>query len=201
MILTHFLAFMQTAAPPVPGTLPVTLAQAKAHLRVLDTADDAYIQALIFAAADKIERDCRAVVGGARAVVHVQDSFAGDIRLPRRPVNSVAVVQYRSAVDGEFVDMDAADWRAVEDSAGMVRIVPAFGKVWPTIAPGPGGVRVTYQAGYVLAGDIPATLRHAALLLIGHWFEHREAVTTGAAMEVPLAYVSLVRPHRVEVIA
>ena len=41
-------------------------------------------------------------------------------------------------------------------------------------------------------------LKQALHLLIGHWYENREAVRAeGAAMEVPLAYESIVNRFRV----
>jgi hypothetical protein len=40
---------------------------------------------------------------------------------------------------------------------------------------------------------VPAELRQAVALLVGHWYQNREAVITGTiATEVDLAYRSLV---------
>jgi uncharacterized phiE125 gp8 family phage protein len=59
-------------------------------------------------------------------------------------------------------------------------------------------VTVTYVAGYGPAGDdVPAAIRHAMLLLIGHWYEHRESVVVGGnPVQVPLAVQALLRPYR-----
>ncbi|MDD1981354.1 head-tail connector protein [Pseudomonas asiatica] len=44
---------------------------------------------------------------------------------------------------------------------------------------------------------ITKAIRQGALLLIGHWYANREAVTTGTiATELPLATNSLWLPHR-----
>lgn len=46
--------------------------------------------------------------------------------------------------------------------------------------------------GIVLTPD----LEQAMLLLIGHWYEHREAATDTAKAEVPIAYWRLVQHYR-----
>lgn len=40
-------------------------------------------------------------------------------------------------------------------------------------------------------------VRTAMLLLIGHWFANREAVTANSASEVPLAVEALLQPYRI----
>lgn len=44
--------------------------------------------------------------------------------------------------------------------------------------------------------DYPLPLRHAALLLICHWYENRTAVADGAKVQVPLAYEMLISLYR-----
>ncbi|MGL5948239.1 MAG: head-tail connector protein [Aeromonas sp.] len=40
-------------------------------------------------------------------------------------------------------------------------------------------------------------LRMAALLLVGHWYTHRDAVVSGTIITTtPLAYASLIHPYR-----
>lgn len=45
-------------------------------------------------------------------------------------------------------------------------------------------------------GALPAPLQQAVLLLGGHWYNQREAVTGVQMHAVPLAYDALVRPYR-----
>lgn len=45
-------------------------------------------------------------------------------------------------------------------------------------------------------GDIPAPLKQAALLLIGHYYNFREAVAFGVTMQVPLGYKHLTMLYR-----
>lgn len=202
MLTTHFMAFFVGGA--VTGNLaPVTLAEAKAHLRIVDAADDDYITSLIEAAADKIERDtghiCR-----ARNVTIARDGFADDaqMRVPLNygPVNSIASVVY-DADTGTEETLAAGQYR-LRQFAGLTYIIPAFGVTWPATEAIIGAVRVTFNAGYASNDDVPDTLRHAALLLIGNWYENREAVNVGGnASEVPLGYEALIRPHRLRMVA
>jgi uncharacterized phiE125 gp8 family phage protein len=59
-------------------------------------------------------------------------------------------------------------------------------------------VTVRFVAGYgANPGDVPEPLRQAMLLLIGHYYENREAVAAGTLTELPFAVASLVFPFRV----
>lgn len=62
--------------------------------------------------------------------------------------------------------------------------------------------RNLYDAGAAIPADdahgihIGPDLQHAARLLIGNWYEHREAATDAAKAEVPHAYWRLVQHYR-----
>lgn len=62
--------------------------------------------------------------------------------------------------------------------------------------------RNLYDAGAAIPADdlygipISADLQHAARLLVGNWYEHREAATDAAKTEVPHAYWRLVQHYR-----
>jgi hypothetical protein len=71
------------------------------------------------------------------------------------------------------------------------RVGLAYEQEWPTdVTAGIGAVQVNYVAGYGAASAVPQTIKHAILLLIGHWYVNREAV--GPSMsDVPMAVSSL----------
>ena len=181
---------------------PVTLAEAKAHLRVIETDDNDYIGGLIRAAADKIEQDT-GVTLRQRAVTVVFDGWnATQQRLPlwRGPAVSVTSVVYDDVLGAQ--QTLAANQYRLREYSGATWIVPANGVTWPEVENIVGSVRVTYQAGYASNDAAPASLRHAALLLIGHWYENREAVNVGnIVQDVPLAYTALTSPYRVRMVA
>lgn len=182
---------------------PLTLAEAKTHLRVIDSDDNDYIAGLIRAAADKIERDTGYVLR-QRAVTVAFDGWQtnGANRLPlwRGPVVSVTGVAYDDA--GGTEQPLAANQYRLREYAGASWIVPANAVTWPAVEDGVGTVRVTYQAGFASNDAVPASLRQAALLLIGHWYENREAVNADRQpYDVPLAYDALIAAYRVRLVA
>lgn len=71
-------------------------------------------------------------------------------------------------------------------------IAPAYGTSWPSTRPQREAVQVVYVAGYGAASDVPANVRQAILLQVGHMYANREAVVTGTiATTIPLAVRSL----------
>ena len=54
---------------------------------------------------------------------------------------------------------------------------------------------MTYVAG-VADSAVPAPIKHAILLMVGHWYANREAVAPGQMHEVPMAVDALIRPYR-----
>lgn len=53
-------------------------------------------------------------------------------------------------------------------------------------------------AGYADAAAVPQGIKQAMLLLVGSWYENREATISGATIaEVPFAVDALIAPYRV----
>lgn len=48
----------------------------------------------------------------------------------------------------------------------------------------------------VAGGEIPKPIQHAAMLLVGHWYENREATSERKLEEVPLAVSYLLTPYK-----
>jgi uncharacterized phiE125 gp8 family phage protein len=65
---------------------------------------------------------------------------------------------------------------------------------WPANLDDYNAVTVTWWAGYGSSGaSVPVAIRHAILMLVGHWYETRQAtVATGAVpQDVPFGVNSL----------
>lgn len=45
-------------------------------------------------------------------------------------------------------------------------------------------------------GRLPAAVKHAILLLVGHFYANRESVSFATASEIPLAYQYLLQPYK-----
>lgn len=145
---------------------PITLAQAKAHLRVDTTDEDALIANLIVAATKHVEastfRMYAAVVG-----VGYLDAFPdGDIILPV-PASAVASVQYM--VSGSYTAASVSSWVDLISQPARVR-KPTDG--WPTgLDLTPNAVKVTFTSSV----DMLELAKCAILAIVGHWYEYREA--------------------------
>ena len=148
---------------------PITLAEAKLHLRVDDTAEDALITALISAARET----CEDRIEGTIPVTVWRltlDAFPDAIKLPRGPVASVESVKY---LDAAGVEQTLSPLDYLVDTASMQGyIVPAYGKAWPETRGQINAVTVEYTAGSAAAQH---ALKAWMLLAIGEMFANREA--------------------------
>lgn len=188
-----------------PAVEPVTLAEAKAHLRVDTADDDSYITGLITAAREWVEQYLD------RTLVHTQwvmrlDSFPASgmepIELPRPPIvasgTATAVSITLTSEVGTTGTYSTAEYRVDRQSTpGAIR--PLYGFTYPPHRIDDNSVSVTWWAGYGASGaSVPATVRHAILMLAAHWYESRQAaVATGAVpQDVPYGVKSLLDSQR-----
>jgi len=183
-----------------PAAEPVLLATAKAHLRVDGTDENDLITALIVAARQYVENYCGVALITQTLKLSL-DSFADKIRLPRSPVTSITQIAYVDTTGATITVLLAANtlWRLGADSMQSV-LTPYFGTAWPTTAAVPAAVQITYTAGYGAAGTaVPGAITQAMLLMIGHWYKNREAVSE-EQFKVPMAVDALLAPYVVPVI-
>lgn len=170
---------------------PITLEDAKIHLRTIlgDTTEDEAILKPIITAAREFAENVTGCAFAQQELTAYPDGWE-TWQLPKPPVRSVERVTYRDEngvtreLPKESYSVDAVD-----------------GKVYVTEAPkerlGMGNpIEVTYTAGYE---KVPMTVRQAMLLLIGHWYNNREAVAVGsmASVEVGLTTKALLNQHKV----
>ncbi len=180
-----------------PALEPVTLAEAKAHLRLDSTADDALIQSLIVTSRLHIE----AALGLAlitQSWSWMLDRWPKGQRLcfPLRPVQAVAHVKLWRR-DASSVTLPLTEFH-LDGQGNPARLVP--NGLTPLSEPDRpvNGIEVAFTAGFGAAPtDVPAPIRHALLLLITHWYEHREPVEIGAAVNaIPVMVSDLLQPYR-----
>ncbi|MCG3168189.1 MAG: hypothetical protein POELPBGB_03989 [Bacteroidia bacterium] len=178
----------------------MTTAEAKTHCRVDISDDDALIDRLITAARRRVEHDSlHALLTQTWELVLGGFPDADRIELPYPPLQSITSVTYVDSA-GASTTWSSSNYHADTDSTPG-RLVAAYGVSWPTFTPRPySAVRVRYVAGWTAADSVPAELRQAVLLLVGHWYEQREAVLVGnagvGAVPLPLAYDALIADYR-----
>lgn len=184
-----------------PDMLTVSLAEAKAHLRVDHDDDDTLIASLIRAAVDHLD-GWTGILG--RCLVEQTwrqdfDHFRPCLRLPLGPVISISSV----TVGGDTLDPSSYAIRT--DAGGRARV--EFDGVTAR-----GSASVVYKAGYPTIPEVPAdgdtpaipakstvppALKVAIMLLVGTWYANRETMVVGATVEsLPFAVDALIAPYR-----
>lgn len=166
-----------------PIAEPITLDDAKAHLRVTGSDDDAYITALIVAARQGAEH----VTGRtlmAQTLELALDGFDDVIKLPRPPLTSITSVKYLDE-SGSLTTMDAIAY-LLDDHSEQARLLPAYGTSWPATRTQANAVLIRYVAGYASAATVPQEIKNWMLLRIGMLYENRESVVPGISIaELP----------------
>jgi uncharacterized phiE125 gp8 family phage protein len=162
---------------------PVALADFKVHQRIAFDDDDAYVEGLLDAATEAVEKLTGKVML-PRAFERVLCGFtpALEIRLRHRPLVSVTSIEYVDTA-GETQTL-AADRYTLD--LERARIYPAWGTCWPAARLHPGSVTVAYVAGYENAAAVPRTLKQAVTHLAALWYAAREPIVVGTIVaDVP----------------
>lgn len=180
-----------------PALEPVTLAEAKAHLRIDGSAEDTLIGSLIVTS--------RLHVEAALGLALLTQSWSwfldawppgSHVRLPLRPVQSISAM--RLYAPDESVVTIPADTYLLDGAGAPARLVRSGSLAWPQPSRAANGIEVAFIAGYgAAAADVPAPILHAILLLVAHWHEHREPAELGSASApMPPRVTDLLSPYR-----
>ena len=193
-----------------PAEEPLTLSEAKEHLRVTGAGDDAYITALIAIARENAEQELgRQLVtatwdlfldrfpdGSARVLDELERYV---IRVPLPPLQSVTHIKYYDSA-GALTTLDPSDY-LVDAASKPARIAPAYLATWPRTREQLGAVNVRFVAGYGDAGDVPDAIKQWMRLRIGAMYEHREEEVAVPSI-VRLGFADrLLDPYRLTVLA
>ena len=188
-----------TRATP-PAAEPVSVSEAKAHLRVDISDDDSYISTLITAAREWCEQYLDRTLINTQWTMRL-DSFPYEIELPRPPIatsgTTTAVALTYTLGDDSTATLSTTAYRVDRNSTpGVVRQLRAG--TWPANLDDYNAVAVTWWAGYGASGtSVPAAIRHAILMLVGHWYESRSSVLTGSiSKEIEFGVKSLLDSQR-----
>jgi uncharacterized phiE125 gp8 family phage protein len=183
-----------------PSVEPLTLAEVKQHCRVDISDDDAYLESLVTAAREYCEDYLD------RTLVHTQwrmrlDGFPYEIELPRPPMASSGTttavsITYTANESGATVVLPSTEYRVDRDATpGAMRTL--YGGSWPSHLLDQNSVTVLWWGGYGADGSsVPRPIRHAMLMLIGAWYERRQAADSAAATEIPFGVRALLDSAR-----
>jgi uncharacterized phiE125 gp8 family phage protein len=205
-----------------PTVEPITLLQAKQHLRVDFQDDDTLITTLITAAREICEQKMQRSIYNQTYVLSLDQFNYGDwrstipmerrnplrfsalwesmaLRLPMPRLVSVTSITFLD-ITGTQQMLDPSAYM-VDASSEPARIVPAINLTWPTTDYYiPGSVKVTYVSGSYGDGETistcPAMIKQAMLLIIGHLYENREESSGLSLKCLPLGVEALLNPYR-----
>lgn len=177
-----------------PASTPVSLAEAKLHLRVDGTDEDALITGLIDAAVSHLD-GYAGVLGRCMVTQTWRQDFDRWSKCLRLPVLAAAVssVKVRSS-EGTLSTVSSDDYALKQDArSSYVRFDDSYS--YPGDLAQANGILIEFTAGYGNAAAVPAALKAAALLIVGHLYANREAVGE-ALTELPLGVAALITPYR-----
>jgi len=220
--------FGRAKVTTAPAAEPLSTAEAKEWCRIESsvTADDALIDTLVKAARRNIEkRTGLALI--TQTVTQVIDNwpsttgYAPDylpsegplslistgpkgkayIELLGNPVQSVTSIT--TFDDGDTGTVWASTNYQLSIQGSRARIAPRVGTSWPTATRGMDAIEVIFVAGFGSSGsDVPEDIRRAIGLMISHWYENRDATTsggTGTEMEqIPIGVDALLEPYQIK---
>jgi uncharacterized phiE125 gp8 family phage protein len=165
---------MQLKVITAVATEPVTLAEARLHLRLTTddgTTEDTLISAWITAARELAEHYTGRALA-AQTLEAAMDAFpaAEDdvIELPMPPVATITSVKYTDTAGVEQT-IDSGDY-ALSLYGDARRLAPTYGNYWPSTQDIPDAVRIRYVTGYTTA---PKAVKAAIQLMVGWFNENR----------------------------
>jgi len=180
-----------------PLITPITLEEVKAQLRVEHDDDDTILTRLIDVAV--AYTDVRGALGQAMITQKwaqwINANPPQSVSLILGPVQNVTAVKYYDT-DGVLQTDDVNNYQVFGTDFATV-ISPKDSFTWPVSQQRSDAIKIEYEIGY---GDeitnVPQTIRHALMLLIGHWYDNREQTGVDELSNIPFGYEEMLNLHR-----
>lgn len=175
-----------------PTSEPIALADAKAHLRVDHSADDALITDLIEASRRWAEN-----LAACALITQTWDMFLdafpygvpgrvtylsrAPIELPKPPLQSITSIQYVD-VSNTLQTWNPSLYRVRNAMTVPIKqtrpprgtITPNYGQFYPVTLGVSQAVQIRFVCGHGAAADVPANIRRAMMIRLGDLYQRRE---------------------------
>lgn len=179
-----------------PTVSPISLAEAKAQMRVEGSDDDTVIQRLIDSAVSFVD------VQGALGRAMITQTWGqwlspnpGTVLLMLGPVQSVSAIKYYD-LNGDLQTATLSDFN-VFGTPNRITVSPKPGKAWPTTQTRDDAIKIEYVVGYgSTSASVPQTVRHALMMLVAHWYENRETTSEKQMMDLPYGFTDMIGMER-----
>ena len=180
---------MRLKLKTAPAVEPITLDEAKLHLKVDSSDDNALISALITTVRQLGEREAGRLFITQTWQMYL-DYASPEIDVPKPPLQSVTAITVINEAGAETVVGDTLyDVDASENSLGRVKL--KSGCVWPDHR-GFASFIIEFKAGYGdAATDVPEALKQGMLQLLSHLHDNR------GAEEIPKGIKAMFWPFKI----
>jgi|SRR3990170_856393 len=178
-----------------PTSEPITINDVKAQIgiQMTDVAQDSLIERRITEARQWAEDYMqRALITQTQEIrlnnfSHSGDVYENAIQLPFPNLLTVVSIKYID-LNGTEQTIASTDY-VVDTYAPVGFVMPAYGVSWPYPRLQPNAVRIQYTCGYgATSASVPALLREALILLVGHWMNNQPQSENGVMLaRVPFA--------------
>lgn len=179
-----------------PAVEPVTVDDAKTHLRITHTSEDVLIASLVLTSRLHIEAALSlALITQTWTLLLDRWPIGDTVDLPLGPLQAIGAVRVKDRT-GTATVVPATNY-LVDIASRPARLVWNGGG-----RPDPGllanGIEIDLTVGFgATSASVPAPLKHAILMLTAHWYEHRDPVEIGSdAARIPQAVGDLIQPFR-----
>lgn len=160
---------------------PVTLAEAKLHLRVDHDDEDTLITNLIKVARELVEDATWRTLLTTTWELRLDNWPGMPLQMPKAPLQSIVSIKY---MDEDGLETTVASTVYDADTYSEPgRLFFKKDQVWPSVnLYERGGVRIQFKAGWLAAANVPYKIKAAMQLLIGHLYENREEVIISSGL-------------------
>ncbi|CAK9097102.1 Uncharacterized protein SCF082_LOCUS45562, partial [Durusdinium trenchii] len=149
-------------------TLPISVSDLKAHMRITHSADDDYITDLAWMAYAWIEREADITISET-AYSLVMSEFDPVVILPKPPVSSVDSVSYYDSDNESQSLSEGTDFYLVNSTKQAAMLTPV--ERWPSVYSRPDAITISFTCE---SDPVPHQVSHLMRLLVSNAYEFRE---------------------------
>lgn len=173
-----------------PSSEPITLEQAKAHLRVTGSEEDSLINNLVTAVRNEAESYLNRVLVEQVWDLYL-DEFTDEIVILKTPVTAITYIKYYD-VDGVLQTLARTNYD-LDHYNEPASVYPTFDVSHPATKNIKNAVNIRFTAGYGDSGDVPEAIKSGMYLYLSYLYDNRgDQTTTG----VPHAVWNIWNNHR-----
>ena len=186
-----------------PATEPITLVEAKAHLRVDFSDEDDYIDTLIISARKYCEAYCNRVFI-TQTWRQNENEWNNPIQLKVNPVVSVTSLKYYDTNESQQTITDSSANYQKDLNSDVAKIYEGLTNAFPAIGSTINPIEIITVCGYGAASDVPDDIKHAIKIMVSWMYENREGVNVplnNQASDIPMpsAVKHLLTRYRINV--